>query len=150
MTSKMFDPAATIQVASGAEMSSFHGADTSEFTATTASVQPMPSPRTWSTATGETSKAAARKARATSSKLCRAILGHIRDNGPASPEELRGALAPEGFSSLVNTHRARCSDLAHMGLLIDSGERGVSEAGSRVIKWAIARVAVDVSEGAAE
>jgi hypothetical protein len=123
------------------EMSSFHGVDGFEATKFDASTQPMPTPRSWSTATGETSREAAVKARSVSSELCRTILAYIRENGPASPEELREALSPLGFSQLTNSYRARTSDMAHAGLLINSGERGLSESGSRVIRWGLAPVA---------
>jgi hypothetical protein len=138
MTSQNEEGRITDQVSGASKMSLLGGLDRTEDSKSEDIVQAMPSPRSWSTATGKTSKDAARKARNVSSALCREILNHIHENGPTSPEDLCKALSPLGFSRLVNTYRARTSDLAHAGLLRDSGDRGVSEAGSKVIKWTLA------------
>jgi hypothetical protein len=56
--------------------------------------------------------------------------------GPASPEELLAKFAADGERVLLNTIRARCSDLHSEGRLQPSGTFGRGESGKvRVIRW---------------
>lgn len=56
--------------------------------------------------------------------------------GPASPEELQVKFSDTGERVLLNTIRARCSDLHALGRLLPSGTFSRGESGKvRVIRW---------------
>lgn len=55
---------------------------------------------------------------------------------PATPEELVSIFAEGGETVLLNTMRARCTDLHKLGFLCPSGTFGTGESGKvRVIRW---------------
>lgn len=119
-------------------MSSFDSVDGSEATKFDASKQPMPTPRSWSTATVETSREAARFHRSTSSATCRTILGTLQIFGPMSCEEIADEMRKTGTNIILNTVRARVCDLHKAGLLRDSTKRSVGESGKcRVVRWEV-------------
>ena len=63
----------------------------------------------------------------------------LLDVGPASPEELQAKFAALGERVLLNTVRARCSDLHALGRLRPSGTFARGESGKvRVIRWRLA------------
>ncbi len=119
-------------------MSSFDGADTSESTATEYNTQELPTPRSYTGATGGTSQAAAKAVKPISSATCLAILDYLRRFGASSCEEVVEGLKLEGLSLLLNTARARICDLHKAGMLMDSGERSLGESGKcRVVRWRV-------------
>ena len=117
-------------------VSSLGGRDGSEATTSTTGPQALPTPRTWSTATGETSRAAAKIAAFTSSETCRAIRAAIAARGDATAEEAHTDLIELGHDAVLNTIRARISDMARVGMLTATARRGVSASGRcRSIAW---------------
>lgn len=67
------------------------------------------------------------------------VLAYVKDHGPVTPEEIARATG-----IFDQTCRARCSELAAVGLLEDSGETGVARGGRRAIKWRVPLPAKDV------
>lgn len=65
--------------------------------------------------------------------------GVITERGCASPEEVVAILRARGHFVLLTSIRARICGLRRMGLVVDSGERGVGESKRcAVIKWRLA------------
>jgi hypothetical protein len=82
-----------------------------------------------------TSEEGARIAAVNAGPLKDRIFGMLQD-GPASPEELQVRFASWGERVLLNTLRARCSDLHALGKVVPSGTFGRGESGKvRVIRW---------------
>lgn len=85
----------------------------------------------------ETSREAADKAAKTAQPLKVRVVELLR-SGPASPEELVQRFADQGDAVLLNTIRARCTDLGKVGVLRPSGSYGRGESGkTRVIRWEV-------------
>ena len=83
----------------------------------------------------ETSREGAALASATSATLKNRILDVVAIS-PRTPEELVDHFAAQGETRLLNTIRARCSDLHALGLLTPSGTYGRGESGKvRTIRW---------------
>lgn len=88
-------------------------------------------------ATGGTSEAAAAFVTPHIRGMCADVLSAL-EAGPASPEELTARLSAGGRQVLLTSVRARCTQLSRLGMVSDSGQRGVGESGKvRVIKWAL-------------
>ena len=63
------------------------------------------------------------------------ILEHLARR-PSTPEEITAAFEAEGNRQLLNTIRARCTDLYKAGQLMPSGTFGLGESRKvRVIRW---------------
>lgn len=76
----------------------------------------------------ETSKAAAEYVAITLSQTMRAIEADIARHGPSSPEEIAERLSrASGQRWLLNSVRARVTQLKRLGRVVDSGERGLGE-----------------------
>ena len=58
--------------------------------------------------------------------------------GPALPEAILARLRAEGVRTVLTSIRPRCSELARMGLIRDSGRRAKGEGGSNAIVWRLA------------
>lgn len=102
---------------------------------------PLPRPRSRANATGETSRAAAKLASLTSSETCIAICQVIADRGDATAEEAHAALVKLGHTAVLNTVRARISDMARVSMLAPTTRRGVSDSGRcRSIAWRLTTV----------
>lgn len=82
-------------------------------------------------ATGETSHEAARGNKRT---LRERVLDRI-SLGPCIPETILADLRAEGVSTVLTSVRPRCSELARLGLICDSGLREKGEGGCRAIVW---------------
>jgi len=103
-------------------------------------MQGLARPSAYRNARGGTSQIAAQLVRKTQSETCQYILA-LLENGQATAEELHERLTGLGIRAVLNTVRARLTELANVGLVIDSGGRGVSASGrSRSIAWALAPV----------
>lgn len=88
-------------------------------------------------AIGDTSREAAERASVKALSLKDRVLAMLA-SGPASPEELTARFAEAGETVLLNTIRARCTDLHKLGKLRPSGSFGRGESGkTRVIRWEI-------------
>lgn len=86
-------------------------------------------------ATGGTSQAAAASVKPKAGAQAQAVLAMLAD-GPASPEELTTRLHRRGEPALLTSIRARCTQLHKLGLVADSGLRGLGESGrAKVIRW---------------
>lgn len=98
-------------------------------------------------ATGETARLAAIAKASTAPKQRERVYGVLAASGYAmTPEQITRALREAGGGDLLMSIRPRCSELARMGLIRDSGERGIGEGGCKAIKWAI--VTTGTMEGA--
>jgi hypothetical protein len=85
-----------------------------------------------------TSEAAAVLAAGRAPSLKHQILSMLKDR-PATPEELESRFHEAGAKVLLNTIRARCSDLHAAGKLLPSGTYGIGESGkARTIRWRLA------------
>lgn len=88
-------------------------------------------------AIGSTSREAALAAKPHAPRMADLALGVILAKGRATPEEITAALALKGQKVLLNSVRARCTQMHRLGLLTPSGEFGKGESGRcRVIRWA--------------
>ena len=82
-----------------------------------------------------TSKEGADAAKEMAGSLKSLVLDRLR-NGPASPEEMVIHFRERGKVALLNTVRARCTDLNRLGLVCPSGTFGIGESQKvRVIRW---------------
>lgn len=103
---------------------------------------PYPHSPGWrASAAGDTSREAAERAAVKAPSLKDRVLAMLA-SGPASPEELTARFAEAGETVLLNTIRARCTDLHKLGKLRPSGSYGRGESGkTRVIRWEIVAAA---------
>ncbi len=94
-------------------------------------------------AIGETARDAARYIEA--GGKAKTLRQHVLDAIEAqsgTPEELWARLKSQGVDHLLTAVRPRCSELARMGLIKDSGERGLGESQRcRSIRWAATNAA---------
>lgn len=98
---------------------------------------PNPHPLWRKSSTGETAREAA-KAMAPVHKapsLRRRVLDIITDHGPIIPERIYARLINDGVTTVLTSVRPRCSELARMGLILDSGHRERAEGGCNAIAW---------------
>jgi hypothetical protein len=94
-----------------------------------------PPPRWRSNSIGETAKAAAMHMKARAPTLRQRVLDLIEAE-PATPEVLHERLRKQGVSTVLTAVRPRCSELARMGLITDSKQRGLAESGRcKAIIW---------------
>ena len=77
-------------------------------------------------ATGETSRLA-RDFIAPRAKTLRQHVLDAIEALPGTPEQIHARLGAAGVRHLLTAVRPRCSELARMGLIKDSGERGLGE-----------------------
>lgn len=102
----------------------------------------------------ETSRAAAEYVAPTAARMLDRVESYLRANGPACPEEICAGIARPGERLLLNSVRARCTQLRAQGRLVDSGQRGKGESGKvRVIRWRCAtpdELALHLARKAAE
>jgi len=99
-------------------------------------------------ATGETSRLAAIAKAATAPKQRERVYGVLLASGYAmTPEQIARALHDAGRRDMLMSIRPRCSELARLGLIYDSGERGIGEGGCKAIKWIA--ITTDKAEGVA-
>jgi len=95
-------------------------------------------PRWRKDATGETSRLAALAKAAEAPKQRERVYAVLQIVGsPLTPEQITRCLHDAGGHDLLMSVRPRCSELARMGLIEDSGLRGIGEGGKRAIKWRI-------------
>jgi len=87
-------------------------------------------------ATGETSRLAALAVARRTPTLRKRVL-EILTEGPAIPETIFARMRAEGVRTVLTSIRPRCSELARMGLITDSGRREKGEGGCRAIVWRI-------------
>ena len=85
-----------------------------------------PTPLWRNNATGETARAAALHIRPNAPKLRDRVLRHIEER-PSTPEDIFERLCREGVVTVLTSVRPRCSELARLGLITDSGERDLAE-----------------------
>lgn len=85
-------------------------------------------------ATGETSRMAALAVARKAPTLRKRVL-EILTEGPAIPETVFAQMRAEGFRTVLTSIRPRCSELARMGLITDSGRREKGEGGCSAIVW---------------
>ena len=84
--------------------------------------------------TGETAKAAALAGEKRT--LRQRVLDLIEAaDAPMIPEELLERLRADGVQTVLTSVRPRCSELARLGLITDSGERRKGEGGCKAIAW---------------
>lgn len=89
-------------------------------------------------ATRETSQAAAVIASERAPKMLERVEAHIRDHGPASPEEIAAVFNNAGERVLLTSIRARVCQLRALGRVQDSGLKGLGESlRAKVIRWRI-------------
>jgi hypothetical protein len=88
-------------------------------------------------ATGETARLAAIAKAITAPKQRERVYGVLAAVHPEAmtPEQITRALHDAGGRDLLMSIRPRCSELARMGLIRDSGLRGMGEGGCKAIKW---------------
>lgn len=87
-------------------------------------------------ATGETSRLAALAVASRAPTLRQRVL-EILTEGPAIPETIFSQMKAEGVRTVLTSIRPRCSELARMGLIIDSGRREKGEGGCSAIVWRV-------------
>lgn len=95
-----------------------------------------PAPRWKASSIGETAREAAEN-QAKPEKaptLRRRVLADI-ERRPAIPEMVLGSLRQQGVKTVLTSVRPRCSELARMGLIKDSGLRLPGEGGGNAIVW---------------
>ena len=82
-----------------------------------------------------TSKAAAISATARAPGLVH-VIAALLGEGPATPEEMTATLLARGNRQLLNTGRARCTQLHRLGRITASGTFGLGESGvAKAIRW---------------
>jgi hypothetical protein len=87
----------------------------------------------------ETSRAAAEFVAPSAGRMMDRVEAYLQAAGPASPEEISAGIAQPGEILLLNSVRARCTQLRALGRVVDSGQRGKGESGKvRVIRWRVA------------
>ncbi len=83
----------------------------------------------------ETSKEGAMLAAKTAGPMKHRVIAYLGE-GPATPEQLVGRFRRDGEVVLLNTIRARTTDLFKLGVVCPSGTYGLGESGKvRVIHW---------------
>lgn len=87
-------------------------------------------------ATAETSRLAALTVASRAPTLRQRVL-EILTEGPAIPETIFRQMKAEGVRTVLTSIRPRCSELARMGLIIDSGRREKGEGGCSAIVWRV-------------
>lgn len=86
-------------------------------------------------ATGGTSEAGRDFIAPRAKTLRQHVLDAVEDR-PGTPEEIHARLMKAGVHHLLTAVRPRCSELSRMGLITDSGERGLGESQRcRSIRW---------------
>lgn len=101
---------------------------------------PNPHPLWRKASTGETARDAAR-AMAPDHKaptLRKRVLDIVTEHGPIIPERALVRLRDDGVSTVLTSVRPRFSELARMGLIVDSGQRERAEGGCKAIAWRLA------------
>lgn len=89
-------------------------------------------------ATAETSRDAARVATKTAPTQRARVLAVLIETGAAmTPEEITDRLGETGKPAMVMSIRPRCSELARLGLIKDSGQRGIAAGGCKAIRWQV-------------
>lgn len=86
--------------------------------------------------TGGTAEAAARHMAPKAPTLRERVLA-LLESTPAIPETLLAHLRKEGVSTVLTSVRRRCSELARMGMICDSGRREPGEGGCMAIVWRV-------------
>jgi len=72
-------------------------------------------------------------------------LAALREIGaPATPEMITHHLAAQGQTVLLMSVRPRMSELARLGKVRDSGQRGIGEGGHKAVKWALVEARNDL------
>lgn len=101
---------------------------------------PNPHPRWRKSSIGETAREAARSMapEQKAPTLRRRVLDIVTDHGPIIPERIFARLVNDGVSTVLTSVRPRCSELARMGLIVDSGQRERAEGGCNAIAWRLA------------
>ncbi len=90
---------------------------------------------------GETAREAARIASRTAPKQWeRVYLALLGAGVPMTPEQITTALNVAGVRVMLMSVRPRCSELVRLGLIEDSGLRGIGAGGYKTIKWQIVKV----------
>lgn len=90
-------------------------------------------PALWKRASiGETAREAAKAGKKPT--LRHLVLDRIRE-APAIPETILADLRAEGVRTVLTSIRPRCSELARLGLIRDSGQREKGEGGCKAIVW---------------
>ena len=87
--------------------------------------------------TGETARDAALTQDAKAPKMREEVLSIITEHGPSTPEEVFAVMLSRGRKTVLQSVRARCSDLAAAGVLKDSGSRRTAQGGCKAIVWMI-------------
>ncbi len=87
-------------------------------------------------AIGETSRLAALAVASRAPTLRQRVL-EILSEGPAIPETIFAQMRAEGVRTVLTSIRPRCSELARMGLITDSGRREKGEGGCSAIVWRV-------------
>lgn len=70
--------------------------------------------------------------------LRKRVLDIVADHGPIIPERAFARLRDDGVSTVLTSVRPRFSELARMGLIVDSGQRERAEGGCNAIAWRLA------------
>lgn len=84
----------------------------------------------------ETSHASAKDQEAKAPTMLAIVLAQMGDGLPYSCEDLTERIRAIGRKTLLTSVRARVCQLHKLGLVIDSGLRGLGESGtSKVVKW---------------
>jgi hypothetical protein len=93
-----------------------------------------PQPQWRRNSTAETARAAAQAGDRRT--LRQRVLDLIEASpSPLIPEEVLAKVIAEGVNTVLTSVRPRCSELARMGLIKDSGERRRGEGGCNAIAW---------------
>lgn len=94
-------------------------------------------PRWRRDALGETSRQAALAKAASAPRQRQRVHQVLQAVYPAAltPEQITRALHEAGGHDLLMSIRPRCSELVRLGLIRDSGERGIGEGGCKAIRW---------------
>lgn len=78
----------------------------------------------------ETSRLAAESIEESAATLRGKIYQWLLTNGPATDEQIQDLLGMPG-----NTERPRRRELQSKGLVVDSGQRGLTSSGRQAVKW---------------
>jgi len=85
---------------------------------------------------GETAEAAAKSIGRKAPTLRQRVLDHLAA-GPATPEQLLALIRKDGVFTVLTSIRPRCSELARLGLITDSGKRQPGEGCGAAIVWRV-------------
>lgn len=83
---------------------------------------------------GDTARNAAKSMEPKAPNLRNRVLDLI-ERQPSIPETIFAALKRDGVSTVLTSVRPRCSELARMGLICDSGRREPAEGGCMAVVW---------------